>query len=950
MKAKRFGSTKTPIGTDLRCVAKTTRATDKTKRDAPASPIAGAARNLDSKFVATGDNGITWKDGDTGGQDGDTNADDRSVDSDGTEEVPATEMQKQSQESELSENEMSPDLLKQTEPQLSPALFDNRQSPRRHEEDDGRERGDSCSEVPATEIQGYSQGSPESPSQQQSQVFDFSNVAPDGNGRPPSTPSRPEQQQQQQQLPPRGNHYSPSQESLHSQDSYVGREPSEPSEMHYLPSQAPSQAPIHSSSMGAQDLQNSPAASPDRSQGSVEASGAYSPTSPGSPEDSLDRHLNYLEHGTQTESQIEPSQHHPNKSRTRFSSLKKNAPDRRGLHVEFDMTAKQSTAKKLKSAMGNPDTPATGYSTTTDTSTVLINDNVDDDALQETEEIPATEPPPGYYESEVQRDRTDLQADESEFPATQEEVPATEPPPGYYESQIQRDRTELRVDDESQFPGDGTEEIPATLPPPGYEESQVQRDRSELRVEESQFHEGFEGERNDNNDKKRKREACESGAYDSDADEEEVPSSVPQSLRYSSSMPMADSEFASLALKTKEGLARRADRIVQQRPMKLRRVSEAVARGDSDDDTDGEEDFECELRLPSQDNLLVPAPSRRASTITTSAAATSTKAPRPLIIICHPQAMTEDEQCAMHRLQNELGLFDITNAIGNYNDVKEGPGQSFFVVHTRSMPLLDGTDGSNDARVCDRSLEYLLALASGSSIISADWLVNCNRKNRWLDPEPFAAWGDSRSYARLKDQHSPLDWLISSFKGAGVCSRSPMIRALIERGTLSPLLSSFAVIIVPTNSKAQSRSNNGVGNFELTTEQLRQLTLAHGGTAIETGEEQLWRKPLSSTKGIVIVPDSLERCSHDAISSLLMPWMLMKPSIIPDTAKIELCSRSDFIEEVCSTQQSQTTSSQDRGGFNKLPIIRARWLEDSAAALRRAPLKDYCLGYICLGE
>ena len=993
--AKRSGSTKTPIGTDLRCVAETTRATDKTKRDAPVSPIAGAARNLDSKFVAIGENGVTREGGDTADQHGNTNADDHSVDSEGTEEIPATEMQQYSQQSEMSQ--MSPDLLKQTddsqpkmndmdldetydsqsqvpatESQLSPALFDNHKKPRRLEEDDGRERGDSCSEVPATEAQGYSQGSPESLSQQQSQVFDFSNVAPDGHSETPSTPSCPKQQQM---LPPRGNHYSPSQESLHSQDPYEnGREQSEPSEMHFLPSQVPSQPPTDPSSLGAQVQQNSPAASPNRSQGSADATGAYSPTSPDSPEDSLDRHLDYLAHGTQTESQAESSQHHLTKTR-RFSSIKKNASGRRGLHVEFDMTAKQSTAKKPRSAMGNPDTPATGYSTTTDTSTVLIDDNIDNDPLQETEEVPATEPPPGYYESEDQRDRTHLQADESQFPAS-EEIPATLPPPGYYESQIQRDRTELRVDCDSEFPGDGTEEIPATLPPPGYEESQVQRDRSEQRWEERQLNEGIEMERGDSN-KKRKREACESGAHGLDADEDEVPSSVPQSSRYSSSMPMADSEFASLAHKTKEGLTRKVGRTVQQGPMKLGRVSKAVVRDDSvyedgenqdqniedggaeeedeptrkkehdndnvDDDTDDEEGFECELRLPSQDNLLVPAPSRRAST------SISAKAPRPLII-CHAKAMTEDEQCAMHRLQNDLGLCDVTFAIGNYNDVKEGPGQSFFVVHTRSMPVPNGTDDSNEARVCDRSLEYLIALASGSSIISADWLVNCNRKNQWIDPKPFAAWGDSRSYARLEAQHSPLDWMLSSFKGAGICSRSPMIRALIERGTMSPLLSSFAVIIVPANNKPRSSSKEGVSNFELTTEQIRQLTLAHGGTTIETGEEQLWRKPLSSTKGIIIVPNSVECGGNDAISSLLMPWMLVSSSIIPDTAKIHFCPRNDIIEEVCITQQSQTTSSQERGGFVKLPIIRARWLEDSAAALRRAPLKDYCVGYICLDE
>ena len=899
MTAKRSVSTKTPVGTDLRCVAETTRATDKAKREVPASPIAGAARNLDSKFVAIGERGITGKDGDNDAAKG--NGDDRSIGSEGTEEVPATEMQQYSpdllketpssqQKVELyspsqvpaTEPQLSPALLEnQQSPGLSPALLENQQSPGRGELDD-----DSCTEVPATELPQHSQGSSESPSQQ-SQTFDFSTAAAGNNDEGPSTPSRPKQQ-----LPPRGNHYSPSQESLHSQDPHCnGRELSEPSEMYFLPSQAPSQAPTNQSALD-------PAASPDRSQGSVDATGAYSPESP---EDSLERHLHYLAHGTQTESQTEPSQHRP--SQARFSSLKKSASDRKGMRVEFDMTAKQSTAKKSRSAMGNPDTPATGYSTTTEASTVLIdNTDHDNDPLPETEEVPATEPPLGYLESQVQRDRSELRVDESQYPAT-EEVPATEPPPGYYESQVQRDRTELRVDDESQFPGDDTEEIPATLPPPGYEESQVQRDRSELRVEEGQF-------------------------QDSETDEE-IPSSIPQSSRYSSSMPMPDGEFAKLARQAKEGLAR----IGQPKPMKLRRVSEAcpsVTEDKAGDETDDEEGLECELRLPSKDKLLVLGTSARQTTQTS----------RPLLVF-NAKSLTDEELNAALRLQDDLGLCDITSVYGDYNDLNPRPNMSLFVVHTRALSVTEVAGTPDEILVCDRSFEYLVALASGSLVVSADWLVNSSQENRWLDPKPFVVWGDYRSYLQMSAQAPSPDWLEKSFNG-GVCRKAPILRGLIDRKSAAlPLLSSYAVALV-ADDNAQSRPDNDSDELSLTVKQLGQLISAHGGNLVKTGQEQCWKVPSSSTKRILLVPSSLER-NAEAISTYLTSWLRKQSSITPDNAQIELNQSSETIEEACSTQQSLTCN-----GVNTVLIIRARWVEDSAASLRSvAPLKDYYLGRVC---
>ena len=865
MTAKRSVSTKTPVGTDLRCVAETIRATDKAKREDPASPIAGAARNLDSKFVAIGERGITWKDGDNDRQDAaKVNDDDCSIGSEDTEEVPATEMQQYSpdllketpgssqQRMEVDEHLDSPSQVPATETQLSPALLENRESPGRGELDD-----DSCTEVPATEPPPPSQGSPESLSQQ-SQTFDFSTAAAGNNDEGPSTPSRPKQH-----LPTRGNHYSPSQESLHSQNPHGnGRELSEPSEMYFLPSQAPSQAPTNQSAVD-------PAASPDRSQGSVDATGPCSPASPESPEDSLERHLHYLAHGTQTESQTEPSQHRP--SQARYSSLKKPVSDRKGLRVEFDMTAKQSTAKK--SAMGNPDTPATGYSTTTEASTVLIdNTGHDNDPLPETEEVPATEPPPGYYES-----------------------------------QVQRDRTELRVDDESQFPGDGTEEIPATLPPPGYEESQVQRDRSELRVEEGQH---------------------DSEAYDSDTDEE-VPSSVPQNSRYSSSMPMADSEFASLARKAKEGLAK----IGQPKPMKLRRVSEAgpsVPEGNVGDETDDEEGLQCELRLPSKENVLVPGTSGCHTTQTS----------RPLLVF-NAKSLTKEELNAALRLQDDLDLCDITSVYGNYNDLNPRPKMSLFVVHTRALSVAEGAGTPDEILVCERSFEYIMALASGSLVVSADWLVNSSQESRWIDPKPFVVWGDCRSYLLMTAQAPSPDWLEKSFNG-GVCRKAPILRGLIDRKSAAlPLLSCYAVALV-ADDNSQSRPDKDSDELDLTVKQLGQLISVHGGNVVKTGQEQCWKVPSSSTKRIVLVPNSLER-DADAISAYLTSWLLKQSSIAPDTAQVELDQSSEIVEEACSTQQSLTCN-----GVNTVLIIRARWVEDSAASLRSiAPLKDYYLGRIC---
>jgi len=645
------------------------------------------------------------------------------------------------------------------------------------------------------------------------------------------------------------------------------------------------------------------------------------------------------------------------------------------------MTAKQTTAKKPRSAMGNPDTPATGYSTTTEASTVLV-DNIDNDndPLPETEEVPATEPPPGYLESQVQRDRSELCVDESQFPAT-EEVPATLPPPGYYESQVQRDRTELRVDDESQFPADGTEEIPATLPPPGHEELQVQRDRSELRVEESQFQGDIGDQRSD---KKRKQDGYESEAHGSDADEE-VPSSVPQSSRYSSSMPMADSEFASLARKAKEGITRRGGGARRQpESMKRRRVSEAVAKDDfldenedgedgagADEDgvpmedsapavtphpaavirkkaqsedeawneTDNEEGLECELRLPSKDNLLVPGTSSRDGRHTTQAS-------RPLLVF-NAESLTDGELSAALRLQDDLGLCDITSVYSNYNDLNPSPDKSLFVVHTRALPVSDAADTPDEVLVCDRSFEYLMALASGWLVVSADWLVNCSRENRWLNPKSFVAWGDYRSYLLLTAHASPS-------YGGGICRKAPIIRGLIDRenakgsalASALPLLSGYAVVVV-SDDRVQSRPGNEADGFCLTAKQLGQLTLAHGGKIVKTGQEQCWKVPLSSTKRIVLVPNSLER-NDEAISTSLTSWLLKQSSIIPETARIELDQSSEVIKEACSTQKSLSCGSQGGTVPTTVLIIRARWLEDSAASLRSvAPLKDYCLGRIC---
>ena len=185
------------------------------------------------------------------------------------------------------------------------------------------------------------------------------------------------------------------------------------------------------------------------------------------------------------------------------------------------------------------------------------------------------------------------------------------------------------------------------------------------------------------------------------------------------------------------------------------------------------------------------------------------------------------------------------------------------------------------------------------------------------------------------------DWLEKSFSG-GVCRKAPILRGLIERKSAAlPLLSSYAVALV-ADDNAQSRPDKDSDELGLTVMQLGQLISAHGGNVVKTGQEQCWKVPSSSTKRILLVPNSLER-NAEALLTHLTSWWRKQSSITPDTAQIELDQSSEIVEEACSTQQSLTCN-----GVNTVLIIRTRWVEDSAASLRSvAPLKDYYLGRVC---
>mmetsp|Transcript_31273 Transcript_31273/g.68663 ORF Transcript_31273/g.68663 Transcript_31273/m.68663 type:complete len:720 (+) Transcript_31273:64-2223(+) len=300
------------------------------------------------------------------------------------------------------------------------------------------------------------------------------------------------------------------------------------------------------------------------------------------------------------------------------------------------------------------------------------------------------------------------------------------------------------------------------------------------------------------------------------------------------------------------------------------------------------------------------------------------------LLICQSTFFNEKELGAALYLQ-DIGACHITRSFSNFN-LGSNICDVFFIAHTRQMPSLSNrsTSSSSDGcplLVCDRSFDYLLALSTGTPIISASWLVDCADKKKWLDQDLYKVWGDSRTYA-LFTSETPPEWLQGPRSSKSICRQAIVKRNVINKGAREPLLSSFAVVIL-ADTGANSVSD------EFSSKQLLNLTVTNGGTVVKSRENARWRMPSSSTKRIVIVPDSLER-SDEEIYSFIVP-RIMNGSIFPDSARIHLSA--DNIEEGCVTP----LTGEDH---NKVSIVRASWLLDSVAATEVASLRDYGLGCI----
>ena len=1053
---------KTPIGTDVRSIA-VPRATDKTKSNALSSPIATTACRLLAKFGAAGDRGVTTEEVAKKQLEDDGSTNSCSV-------VPETEAQYCQSPALLQTEAAEAEHRYSQSPILQPKRTRSPEHSESHHQEDDKvheycpkshatghtlhsQEGQDSEVVPGTEQQGYSQQSPES---EQSRVFHFDTGATSRNERlsPASPPASPHSLPRAQHPISRKGQFSPSQESLHSEQPYdfTTREQSEPSELAYLPSPAPSQQSSPARGTESQLIgDESQAASPDRS---VQSNGDYSPASYANTEDSLEAHLRYLEHGTQTQTQ-QPTQAMAS-SPSKASSIKKSNAGRKGLHVEFDMAAKQSTAKKTRPTR-NPDTPATDC---TEESTVIVNPDAgppsdDEESVHSTQEVPATQ---GAEYSEPQLGAMyGCKAGDNDDESIQstQEVPATEGAE-YSEPQLWRDRSDFRVQKtrpkadavgnyfpQRQGDGDGdggddtsvqsTQEVPATCPPPGYTEPQVECDQSDLPLgdsplthSEKQSQVGEIAVGQDEALGKMRRHGDQSDDELS-SDDEVVPSSCPQSSSQydSSSMPMPDSAFESIYRHIKEAKEKEEQRKLRrvsdpvgkaklaadhdqqedddylesaskekEDPRRLRRVTienaksneaagkeeggndvyagidgsevpavtphpagavrknscvdEAQSGSREDNDQDGPETGAAEKSfVPTKKGgkYITPLPTTkdnasvnnevdemvdRLSQNSETPTKPSESSINRCLLICQSTSFNEKEHGAALYLQ-DIGACHITRSFSNFN-LGSNICDVFFIAHTRQMPSLSNrsTSSSSDSGpllVCDRSFDYLLALSTGMPIISASWLVDCADKKKWLDQDLYKVWGDSRTYA-LFTSETPPDWLQAPRSSKSICRQAIVKRNVINKGAREPLLSSFAVVIL-ADAGANSASD------EFSSKQLLNLTVTNGGTVVKNRENARWRMPSSSTKRIVIVPDSLER-NDEEIYSFFIP-RIINGSIFPDSARIHLSA--DNIEEGCVTP----LTGEDH---NKVSIVRASWLLDSVAATEAASLRDYCLGCI----
>jgi hypothetical protein len=319
-------------------------------------------------------------------------------------------------------------------------------------------------------------------------------------------------------------------------------------------------------------------------------------------------------------------------------------------------------------------------------------------------------------------------------------------------------------------------------------------------------------------------------------------------------------------------------------------------------------------KIDGSSNKQEPAPKRRC--VSTSPNGMSMQTQKPQLYIAY-DVLDENECKALSSLHMNEGVRIMS---GICSVPKEGIFCAFpaiLVTHAIEKPRFRDVPLTryNSIATCHRTYNYMKAVALGARVVDANWLIDCQASGTLLCCESYAIWSDLESYNSLTAAGSKIE-------GATVRGSYPFD----ERNQLK-----FEGVIFGILDTALARDTEFPQGITkpLTYTQISSLIKCWGGSVTEDSFTMMHVLLIHDYATLNQVVRKLQgRLAGDRN---VTAWSI-------ETLK------EDDLETLIN---NDGTMSNSYGDDYRVPIIRAKWFENSICMNSVQSLKEHCVGVLC---
>lgn len=275
-----------------------------------------------------------------------------------------------------------------------------------------------------------------------------------------------------------------------------------------------------------------------------------------------------------------------------------------------------------------------------------------------------------------------------------------------------------------------------------------------------------------------------------------------------------------------------------------------------------------------------------------------------------------DEECeALTSLCNgELGVRIMSDILPVSRGGILSPLPPILITHAIEKPRFRSGKPTryNSIATCHRTYSYMKAVALGARCVDAQWLKDCQASGSLLCCDSYSIWSDLESYNASFASNSKIE---------GVT-----IRGSFPFNKISPL---DGVVFGFIDTKTKDAKLPGFQS--LTSVQISSLIECWGGNVSNDSFTLMHALIARDCATLNQIVHKLRTCFQDNRDVSAESW------------SIEPC-KDEELETLINKEGTMNHSYSDD---YRIPIIRAKWLENSICMNSLQSLKEYCIGVLC---